>query len=233
MIKHLLCAAAVLAATPALAQDKPTFNGFYAGIQGGWQQDRLSATVSDDFETLNAGISQSGFAYGGQVGYDMRVGSGVVIGGEIALSGRTGAKNLDDIFEPVDPDFNVDVDPNNPVRFTQGLTVGVTGRVGYLFSETVLGYVRGGYTNTTYIIRDNDFSESTSRGGFQIGAGAEMMVASNISVRLEYAYSQYGTGDLLDGVAGELEDAGYDLTGIDASTKLSRNAILFGANFRF
>jgi outer membrane immunogenic protein len=225
MIKHLICAAAVLAATPAFAQDANTFNGFFAGVQGGWQQDRVSATVTDGSITANAGVSQSGFAYGGQVGYDMRVGSGVVIGGEIALSGRTGAKNVDDIYEGIDPDFGVS-DPENPLRFTQGLTVGVTGRVGYLVSNTGLAYVRGGYTNTTYILRDNDNSESTGRGGFQIGAGYEMYVASNISLRLEYAYSQYGTSDLL-------EESGIDTDGIDASTKLSRNAILFGANFRF
>lgn len=231
MIKHLLCAAAVLAATPALAQDANTFNGFFAGVQGGWQQDRLSLSATDGLDTFNDGISQAGFAYGGQVGYDARVGSGIVIGGEVSLSGRTGAYNLNEIIEDFDPDF--DLNDTNPLRLTQGLTVGVTGRVGYLFSDTVLGYIRGGYTNTTYTLRDNDESGSTSRGGFQIGAGAEMMVASNISIRLEYAYSQYGSGDLVDILGDALTEADVDLTGIEASTKLSRNAILFGANFRF
>jgi outer membrane immunogenic protein len=225
MIKHLLCAAAVLVATPALAQEKPTFNGFFAGIQGGWQQDRASVSATDGITTFNDGISQSGFAYGGQVGYDMRVGSGVVIGGEVALSGRTGAFDLSNFLNNIDPDFDIGT-PGNPVRFTQGLTVGVTGRVGYLVSNTGLAYVRGGYSNTTYILRDNNDSESTSRGGFQIGAGYEQYVTSNISVRLEYAYSQYGTPNLLD-------DAGIDTTGFDVSTKLSRNAVLAGANFRF
>lgn len=224
MIKHILCAAAVLAATPALAQDANTFNGFFAGVQGGWQQDRASFTVDAPGVVVNGGESVSGFAYGGQVGYDARVGSGVVIGGEVSLSGRTGAINADEFFDAIDPDFGIPV--NGPVRFTQGLTVGVTGRVGYLVSNSSLAYVRGGYTNTTYTIRDDVDSESTSRGGFQIGAGFEMYVASNISVRLEYAYSQYGTGDLL-------EDSGFEDEDLDTSTKLSRNAILVGANFRF
>jgi outer membrane immunogenic protein len=227
MIKHLLCAAAVLAATPALAQEKPTFNGFFAGVQAGWQQDRFSFDANTGPVNVNTGFSKSGFAYGGQVGYDMRVGSGVVIGGEVALSGRTGALQLRDIYQGIDPDFGVEVDPDNSLRFTQGLTVGVTGRIGYLVSDTGLAYVRGGYTNTSYILRDNDNSESTSRGGFQIGAGYEQYVSSNISVRLEYAYSQYGSGDLI-------EDQGLTgLENIDYSTKLSRNAVLAGVNFRF
>lgn len=225
MIKHLLCAAAVLAATPALAQDANTFNGFFVGVQGGWQDDRASVTVTDGALSYKDGISQSGFAYGGQVGYDMRVGSGVVIGGEVALSGRSGAYDLTNFFDGIDPDYEIGT-PGNPVRWTQGLTVGVTGRVGYLVSNTGLAYVRGGYTNTSYIIRDNDYSESTSRGGFQIGAGYEQYITSNISLRLEYAYSQYGTNNLLD-------EADIDTEGFDASTKLSRNAVLFGANFRF
>jgi len=87
-------------------------------------------------------------------------------------------------------------------------------------------YVRGGYTNTSYILRDNNDSESTSRGGFQIGGGAEVYVASNISLRLEYAYSQYGTANLLT-------NAGIDTEGYSTAGMLSRNAVLFGANYRF
>jgi len=230
MIKHLLCAAAVLAATPALAQEKATFNGFFAGIQGGWQQDRVRQSLdvytgAGVLTPVNVVLSQAGFAYGGQVGYDMRVGSGVVIGGEVALTGRTGAYDLTRFYDGVDPGFGVGTN-NNPIRWTQGLTVGVTGRVGYLVSDTGLGYIRGGYTNTTYIIRDNNNSVSRSQGGFQIGAGFEQYVAQNISVRLEYAYSQYGVGD----IAG---DAGFDPTDVVTAGMRSRNAVLVGANFRF
>jgi outer membrane immunogenic protein len=201
MFKSVFAATLALAAVPALAQDAPqNFNGPFIGVQGGWQHDRLGIQVGLD----RGAATSSGFAYGGQAGYDLRAGENVVIGGEVSLTGRTGRTDLEGLAE---------------ARF--GRSINATARVGYVLDDKHLIYGRGGYTNARFTGDDGVDTDSENRGGFTVGAGYEQAFARNVSARLEYNYSDYGSEDL------------SDLVGARTRAKINRHAVTAGLNFRF
>jgi outer membrane immunogenic protein len=205
MFKFAFAFAALAVAAPVLAQDAPlNFNGPYVGIQGGWQQDRQTLDVTNNGRTTSASQNKSGFGYGGQIGYDFRLSDQVVFGVEVDAIGRTGANGLE---------------------LKQGRTLAATARLGYLVMPKSLLYARGGYANGRFTLRDASTSISENRDGWQIGAGYEQMVARNVSARIEYAYSKFGSD--------QLQELASNLGASDARVNYSRNAVTAGLNFRF
>lgn len=174
-------AAAAAIAGPAGAQTvEKNFNGAFVGGQIGWQQDRQSLTTSSVPPTTTR-AKGDGFAYGGQLGYDLNLGGGV-IGIETSLTGRTGRNQF----------TTFDLDP--------GRTINVTARAGILVSPDALLYARGGYSNARFSIT-NPTGPSENRGGYTVGAGFEKMLSQNVSARVEYNYGDYGN-DTLPGAGG-------------------------------
>lgn len=175
----LLAAAAIAGPAAAQTADK-NFNGPFIGGQIGWQQDRQSLTDSS-LPPVTTRAKGDGFAYGGQIGYDLNLGKAVV-GLETSLTGRTGSNRF--------PTFDLDV----------GRTVNVTARAGFLVAPDSLLYARGGYSNARFSIT-NPAGPSENRDGYTLGAGFEKMLTGNVSARVEYAYSDYGK-DTLSGAGG-------------------------------
>lgn len=216
MFKSVFAVTLAIAAVPALAQDAPqNFNGPFVGVQGGWQQDRqtVNVAITAPGGNTNTSISNSndGFAYGVQAGYDARLSDSVVLGAEAALTGRTGRGTLTD---------GVD-------QFTlrQGRTIDLTARLGYLTDPQGLVYVRGGYSNTRFDVESGVDRDGTNRGGYKVGAGYERMFGQNVSARVEYNFSKYGSEDLFDIATG----VGANRADVD----FKRHAISFGMNYRF
>lgn len=211
MFKLAFAFAAIAAASPVLAQDAPqSFNGPYVGIQGGWQQDRQTLDVTNNGLTTSASQNKSGFGYGGQIGYDFRLSDQVVFGVEVDATGRTGTSQLGGA---------------NGLELKQGRTLAATARLGYLVAPDSLLYARGGYANGRFTLRDATTNISENRDGWQIGAGYEQMIARNVSARIEYAHSKFGS-DQLPALATNLGASA-------AQVKYSRNAVTAGLNFRF
>jgi outer membrane immunogenic protein len=211
MFKLVIAGALAAAAVPAFAQDAPTnFNGFFAGVQGGWQQDRQTVRGTVGTTTLSATNKNDGFAYGGQVGYDARLGDKVVLGVEAALTGRTGRGTLND--------------GTTNYTLRQGRTIDATARLGYLVDPQGLLYVRGGYSNARFNLDDGTTRDGANRGGYKVGAGYERLITQNVSARLEYDYSGYGSEDLTDFTTGVVNAA---------DVKFGRHAVTAGVNFRF
>ncbi|WP_439544757.1 outer membrane protein [Sandarakinorhabdus sp.] len=175
----LLGAAAV--AAPAAAQEASNFNGPFVGVQLGWQQDRQTLELGTVPPTTSRARG-NGLAYGGQAGFDYRLGSSVVLGLEASLTGRTGSNRF--------PTFDLDA----------GRTINLTARAGVLVSPDGLLYARGGYSNARFDIR-NPGNASETRDGYLVGAGYEHMLARNVSARVEYNYADYGN-DNLPGIGG-------------------------------
>jgi outer membrane immunogenic protein len=175
----MLATAAV--AAPAAAQDARNFNGPFAGVQLGWQQDRQSLETSTVPQTVTR-ASGDGFAYGGQIGYDATLGSSFVLGVEGSITGRTGTNRF--------PTFDLEA----------GRTINATARAGWLITPEGLLYARGGYSNARFNIR-NPNGPAETRDGYLLGVGYEQILARNVSARVEYNYSNYGN-DSLPGLGG-------------------------------
>lgn len=165
---------ALVAASPALAQDRAPFTGFRAEALAGW--DRVQSGDHDD-----------DLVWGGGVGYDMQMGSALVgFEGEI-----TDSNNKDCTGAATVPD------PRLCLKTARDLYAG--GRVGMVMGNSMLLYGKAGYTNLrSKFTSDDGTTETTlSKGdldGFRIGAGAEYAVGSNMFLKGEYRYSNYEAG---------------------------------------
>lgn len=204
MLKSVFAAAIAAAAVPGLAQDaRATFNGPFIGAQAGWQQDRRNVELNTGGVNIDATAKKSGFAYGAQVGYDVRLGESVVVGAEVDITGTSGSSRF--------TDFDLKT----------GRSIAATARLGFLTDPQGLVYARGGYRNARFSVDSfNGADASFTRDGYTIGAGYERYLASNVSARVEYAYSGLGEDQIFVGNAAQAIDN-------------NRHNVMAGINFRF
>jgi outer membrane immunogenic protein len=128
------------------------------------------------------GDSQSGLAYGIAGGYDFRSGNAV---------------------------FGIELEAAESTTGDAGVEAGrdlyAGGRIGAVVSPTVLIYAKAGYTNARASVTGLG---GVNFDGIRAGAGVEILVGKNFSIRGEYRYSNYEDG-------------------------LSRNQGVIGLGFRF
>lgn len=173
-----------LIAGPGFAQEPVNdFAGFYAGPIVGY--DSLNA---DD--ELDEADSSDGVVYGAVVGYDFAVG-GAVLGLEAELSDSSISQTEYDFFEDGDA-FAVGA----------GLDLYVGARAGFRVGQAGLLYAKGGYSELDI---DYDYDGPTvsltgteAIGGYRVGAGGEFAFSPSLGARVEYRYSNYGSGDELE-----------------------------------
>ncbi|MFA6113407.1 MAG: porin family protein [Sphingomonas sp.] len=187
-----LFAAAILlsafGATSAMAQessDKPFQGATVTAIAG------IDASSA-------AGQNETGFLYGGQLGYDWQRGK-TVFGVEAEIDGATSKKCYDDTFVAGDRSCG-----------KAGRDLYVGGRIGRVVGDTTLLYVKAGYANARSTVTYEDggtgagnLSESVNRDGVRGGVGVEKAIGRNLLVKAEYRYSNYADGySRNQGVAG-------------------------------
>lgn len=221
-------AAMALASTSAQAQD---VSGFRIEGRFGWEKADAEAVLpnpeDDEDETgdefLVGNNDDDGVAYGVEIGYDMQIGDSFVVGayGGVDLSDSNICTGL------VEDDLAC-------TELGRTFTAGV--RAGVPIGSNSLIYAKGGYSNgkldLTYDpdITDNDDEEpgeiaafSEKRDGYHLGAGAEVGITSSIYAKLEYVYTDFGSGSyLLD----EEEEISIDV-------KSSSHQALVGLGLRF
>ncbi len=192
-----LLATGLIAATPALAEP---FNGPSVGVQAGWSKNKIG-NLDNDLGIVAVDRSRDSFTGGVYAGYDYKLGSNVVIGAEAAFN--IAAKDRILTHGTVDTIFN----PRHAFD--------LSARAGYLVDDSSLIYVRGGYDNllarTTLIDADGALSSKESYDGWLVGGGVERALGDNLSTRLEYRYSDLGSG----------------------ASKFDRHQVLLGVAYRF
>lgn len=183
LLKSLAFAGAVLAANPAMAD---AFDGPYAGIDGGWIQNRIG-TAQTKIGTVTLDRSQDAATVGVFAGYNYKPAD------KIVLSAEGGFKmSFDDQVTRAGRYTLASIDPE------YAFDVGV--RAGYLATGNTLLYVRGGYENMRASVRRVDavaarYSKD-SFDGWSVGGGVERAVTQRMSARVEYRYSDLaGSGD--------------------------------------
>lgn len=176
------------------------WTGFYLGVNGGFGSgNAISSTPYDG--------SIGGIFGGAQIGYNYQLPSNLVIGVEADVQ----ASGLDGTISASSP------------RITQSLGWfgTVRGRLGYAF-DNVMPYVTGGvaFGGATRTSSVSSSSESKGVTGYAIGAGVEMGLANNWSVKGEYQYVNFGA-------------VTYNNIPANPSVKLDAHTFRIGLNKRF
>jgi len=158
----------------------------------------------------NAGGNLSGFVGGGQVGCNYQFGASWLVGFETDIQGSTmsGGSNIATGVLPF-----VASDPGVVASFVNyhhsvDYFGTVRGRLGWLFTPTLLVYGTGGfaYGGVSHTVNKTDLLQSGDNGaifgstssnstltGYTVGGGLEWMFAPGWSAKLEYLYTDLGT----------------------------------------
>lgn len=215
----LLAGAAVLSmASAASAADllvqQPSMPGFVdMGSSGGWDGAYIGGFVGYGWGTAAEApgdllistdeIDLTGWTAGATLGANFTVTPGFVLGaaGDLAWSGIGG------------------YDAGNGVDYDINWTGSLRGRAGY-DAGAFMPYLTAGLAFAGATASDNGVDNTQMHFGWTAGAGVEVAVADQISLDLQYRYSDYGTAE-------------YDLPVNDATIDLSTHAITAGVNFKF
>lgn len=139
------------------AQAETPFAGGYAGIQGGY----------DIFKDQWGAGKWKGVEGGLFLGYNSQVAERVILG--------------------VEANLNVTDAKNSTINVKTKNDYGISARAGFLASENIMLYARGGYQRALV----GTTGSSHHFDGWVLGAGIEAGVAENITVRAEYSYTDY------------------------------------------
>jgi outer membrane autotransporter protein len=163
---------------PSPLMPVPTWNGFYVGGFLGGVTSSESAT--DGVTTVNT--DTSGFVGGVQAGYNYQIAPNWLIGieGELGWTSASGGSDL--IFRSQHNWYDT-----------------LDARLGYVMGSWLL-YAKGGaaWMNADYSVPP--VSINVTRSGWNIGAGAEFMLAPQWSAKAEYNFLDFGR-DNVSGVA--------------------------------
>jgi outer membrane immunogenic protein len=174
-------------ARPVVAPIMYGWTGCYIGgnVGGGWSRMDTARVLQDNFGPAAANYGRetdNGFLGGGQVGCDFQTGNLVFgIQGQFDFGNINGRHALTDF-----PTFS----ETNSLKSV----ITATGRFGYLFTPTLLGYGKVGMAwmreNNKVFQPSGALSESASftLPGMTVGGGLEWMFAPNWSVFAEYNY---------------------------------------------
>jgi high affinity Mn2+ porin len=164
------------------------WSGFYVGGHLGYGRGHANDSFADP---VTAGSNKAlGSLFGGvQLGYNHVLNSGVLLGVESDLSFPNFLGADDVVRFRITPQGNLSQKIDYVGRFR--------GRVGYAFDNWLV-YGTGGlawsqarFIETSDLTGDEDKAHRV-RGGWVVGAGAEVAIAPDWSARLEYLYDNFG-----------------------------------------
>jgi outer membrane immunogenic protein len=198
-----------------------------------------------------------GFIGGGQVGYNYQFNNSFVVGIEADIQGsgaRGSATGVNATPLALQPQFGV----ATTISVTKNLDYlgTVRGRIGYLFTPTLLAYATGGLayggvnssvstnsgTYPTPIIVPGSFpgsiaNFSDTRVGWTVGGGLEWLFAPNWSVKAEYLYYDLGAYTFAAGGQNLVAFAGAPINVFSNSTygfaRFDGHIVRAGVNYHF
>jgi outer membrane immunogenic protein len=231
-------------AAPPVAAPVWNWNGWYAGLNIGGSFGNATSTVTFAGIPIATGSQQlDGVIGGGQAGYNWTSGS-TLVGLEADIQGSSESFNNPDMgLRAVGAGlpFNGVILP--AVTGILGVSEKLSwfgtlrGRLGLLAGPTSLFYVTGGLaygevqTSETMtvgagILTGNSFN--TTRTGWTLGGGAEGVIATNWTAKIEYLYIDLGNFSNMWAAA---TPTGF--TPVGFSTHVTDNIIRVGVNYHF
>lgn len=191
-----------------------TFSGLRVEARGGYDHVVVELNTDDGVTRTSDKDHFDGVTYGGEVGYDLQVNGGTVLG----LYGG---------FEQSSAKACGEGDFGQEICLRAGRNFIAGARGGYLLGASSLLYIKGGYSNAkmniTYTDPDfpeDDFRVSDKFDGFHVGAGAQVGFGHRLYGKLEYVYTDYN---------------GYEDTelGVKSSSDFSRHQVTAGLGIKF
>ena len=195
------------AAAPALAPAF-TWTGFYIGAHAGAMihngdlalvgpglVDPVHGAAPPDY-AINPDLNTTGFKGGLLAGYNYQIGSAV-----LGLEADVGFGNTSGTVNSAKREVPMGI-WRAENAFTQKINAHIRGRVGYVWGSTLL-YAAGGFATTNselkitgycpddppYVYRAN---VKHSLQGYTLGAGVDHALTSNILLRAEYLFDDFG-----------------------------------------
>lgn len=186
------------------------WTGFYGGVTAGYSMG--SGEVTNTSVDVTQSVDDvSGFIGGIQAGYDFQIGS-VILGAaaDYAFTNAEGSRTV--LFLETPTTGTIEIDSTATFR----------ARLGYVFSDAIMGYLTGGVAMSDYTVsvETSVFSDSEDQTatGYVVGAGAEYRLTENITSFGEYRYYSYNSI--------EFDDLG-------AEADFDQNEVRVGINYRF
>ncbi len=142
--------------------------------------------------------------------------SGLVAGAQLGVNGQ-----FDKVVAGVEADVSATSNGNTGFggKFRQGINGSMRGRLGYSL-ERVMIYGTGGAAVSNYEYKSAIGSASRTRAGTVIGAGAELMLTENVSVRGELLHYNF-------------RKSSYANVGGPSNVSPTNNVVRGGLNYRF
>lgn len=244
----------------------PLWTGFYVGLNAGGTFGGSSGSTTDAWglipappagspihswvaglsaSTIGGNSNNGGFIGGGQIGYNWQFGNSFVASVEadiqgVASSGGNGQTTFGVANDPVTATNFVTLS-NHSKRLDYLGTV--RGRLGWLFTPTLLLYGTGGLayggvqTNNTFVTAELGVNAgfggsafADTRVGWTAGGGLEWMFWPNWSAKVEYLYYDLGTVRSSAVVVAPALDWGYVA---NTRTRFDGHVVRAGVNYHF
>ncbi len=214
-MRKLLASSAIAAcaiATPAMAEDEADWSGAYVGATVGYTDAKSDQTVvvggswASESQALRDHVtafypSQSKVQdvnFGGQIGYNMAAGGGLVVGLEGDVSVLSGKETATRGPTPTTPFPALSYTVTN--TFDPKVSYSLRAKAGFAAGNTLF-YATGGWgwanADIAVDISSNGgyhkiVNRSETFNGFEIGGGIEHRFGSSVSLKLEYIYTDKG-----------------------------------------
>lgn len=205
MKSAILGIVALAAGTPAIAAD---FSGPRIEANVGWDRPRFKVDTND----FAAHVHDSGVAYGGEAGYDLRF-ANLVVGAAVGIDGTSTEECR--------------VGTLGRTCLGTGRDWAAGARAGLVVAPRTLVYGKAQYVNVRLkgafddaVDTANDVSDRINRSGYRLAAGVELALVRNLYVKAEYRYTDY-------------RHSFYDFGGDVGRADLSRNQVVGGIGLRF
>jgi outer membrane immunogenic protein len=202
-------AADLSAYEPAPAASVPSFSwsGPYVGVQAGYDWYEADNGVGG----FSPGTKPDGFAVGGFAGYNHQFdNSPIVLGVEADIN-----------YSSAKADRGTRAFGGAGIENDIGWNGAVRGRVGYAF-DRFLVYGAGGLAYAEHELKGKGVggSDDTIAVGWTIGGGVEAALTDNVSARVEYRYSDFGTDS-------------FSVAGSRVKSDVTDNRVLLGLGYKF
>jgi len=186
---------------PAPVAMTRSWTGGYAGVQLGYGQSRLGMT--DTLDDTNTGASRASGLLGGVYGgFNWQGANNTVFGIDADLAAHRARDTTDTVGGD---EVSTRMRASGALRARAGLAMGDT-----------LFYGAAGVAHGRFNVGVNGVDDSISRTGWTAGVGIEQAFAGNMTGRLEYRHTDYGS----------FETGGFD-------GRLRTNEVRAGVAFNF